>query len=99
MQQDPDLSGLLREVRILGVNGIGQEAGNPQITPGRTLPWLQDVPASNVWASWQVNWRDVVILDDQNRPIAIYNLTLNDLGMQAHYDYLKSLLVQAASAP
>ena len=99
MQADPALVGLLREVKILGVNGVGQENGNATACAGRVIPWIQDVVTANVWALWAVNYRDVVILDAQNEPIAVYNLTVNDLQIPANYAALLNLLVQAASAP
>ena len=99
MQADPALAGLLREVRILGVNGIGHESGNTQTVLGHTIPWLQDVVAQNVWSTWAVSYRDVVILDENNEVVEIYNLTTHDLGTPAHYDELKNKLVQAANAP
>ena len=42
---------------------------------------------------------DVILLDAQNRPIGTYNLTIHDLGNPAHYAELRTLLVNAASAP
>ena len=99
MQQDPALAGLLREVRIVGVNGVGRESGNAVFCAGRTIPWLQDVALVDAWGLWGVAYRDVVILDAQNRPIAIYNLTAHDLQVQANRDELLGILVAAASAP
>jgi hypothetical protein len=34
-----------------------------------------------------------VILDGNNHPVAIYNLTENNLAVAAHYDELRSLLL------
>ena len=99
MQADPALAGLLREVRILGVNGAGLESGNALTVAGNTIPWLQDVVAQNVWGTWAVAYRDVVILNDQNEVVEIYNLSTHDLGTPAFYDELKNKLVQAANAP
>ena len=42
-------------------------------------------------------WRDLFILDRQNQPIAIYNLTLNNLSDDANYNELKQMLIDAAS--
>jgi hypothetical protein len=86
-------------VRILGVNGIGHESGNAQNCAGRTIPWLQDVTTSDVWTSWSVTYRDVVILDPDNVPFAVYNLTTRDLGVPANRDELRNLLTQAATTP
>ena len=84
------------EVRLLGVNGIGHESGNEQTCEGRSLPWLQDVPDEDVWTSWQISYRDVVILDGMNVPVTVYNLTEHDLGNPANYAELKSILRVAA---
>ena len=77
-------------------NGAGQEAGNATITTGRSLPWLQDTDESGVYGDWQVTYRDVIILDAENRPVAVYNLTTHNLAEPANYDSLKALLLQVA---
>ena len=99
MQADGDLAGLALEVRILGVNGIGRESGNAAMCTGRSIPWLQDVVGEDVYSSWAVTYRDVIILDAENRVTGIYNLTSNDLSVTANYDALKAMLIHAASSP
>ena len=99
MQAEPDLAGLALEVRILGVNGIGEESGNAAVCVGRSIPWLQDEAAVDVYTSWAVTYRDVIILDAENKVAGIYNLTSNDLGVSANYDALKAMLIHAASSP
>jgi hypothetical protein len=86
-------------VEILGVNEVGQERDNEIICDGRTLPWLQDTADQNVWnAKWNVEWRDVVVLDSRNQRIAVYNLTANNLADPSKYAELKDLLRGAADA-
>lgn len=85
-------------IAILGVNGAGSESGNASMTAGRTLPWLQDTTAANVWALWAVTYRDVVVLDADNFPVAVYNLTVHDLGVPANFAALKTLLTDTANA-
>ena len=85
------------KVQLLGVNGIGQDAGNPAITARRTLPWLQDTASDAVWVSWNVSYRDVVVLDGENRPVAIYNVTSNNLGVPENYAALKQILLDTAN--
>lgn len=80
------------------MNQVGQESGNDSITSGRDLPWLQETAAFDVWAAWQVTYRDVVVLDAENRPVAAFNLTEHDLSVQSNYDALKTLLVDTANA-
>lgn len=46
-----------------------------------------------VWDSWQITYRDVVILDGNNVPVAVFNLTSNDLQNSANYQALKDLLL------
>ncbi len=84
-------------VKILGVNGVGLESGNAGMVLGRILPWLQDVAEQSVWATkWHPVYRDVFVLDTQNRKIAVYNLTTHDLGVPANYQELKGILTSAA---
>jgi len=77
---------------ILGVNGVGYESGNPDITDGRDLPWLQDTPEADVWTTWGIAYRDVVVLDGEGAVVGILNLTANDLGEAATQDALLDLL-------
>lgn len=83
-------------IHLLGLNAIGLEAGNPTITAGRTLPWLQDVPGEDAWTKWNVVWRDVVVLDAENRKVAVYNLTVHDLADAANVAELKQILVDTS---
>lgn len=96
MQREVDTTATARPIRILGLNAAGYESGNADMCAGRSLPWLQDTPQANVWAAWQVNWRDVVVLDADNRVIRVYNLSDHDLSTPAHYSELKGILVSAA---
>ena len=96
MQADVDTVATAHAIRLLGVNAAGQESDNALMCQGRTLPWLQDTKQANVWGLWSVNWRDVVILDDQNKVVAVYNLTSHDLSMSANYYELRTMLLNAA---
>lgn len=90
------------EIEILGVNQTGSESGNAQITAGKTLPWLQDVDAnqngqSDVWTEkWDVEFRDVVILNGAGEKIDVYNLTSHNLATTENFDELKEKLIDAA---
>ena len=89
-------------IAILGVNEAGFESGNQNIIDeGRTLPWLQDVDAdgdgnSDNWTTWDVNYRDVILVDGTNWPVAVFNVTDNNLQESVHYDALKQLLAETA---
>ncbi len=74
------------------MNAAGLEATNATFVEGKTLPLLQDTTAANVWSSWKVTYRDVVILDAANHREGAYNLTDHDLSVAANRDELKSML-------
>ena len=85
-------------IRLIGVNEDGHQLGSPSMTTGRTLPWLDEGPMDNVWLSWNVTFRDVVVLDAQNRPVAVFNLTTNNLALPADYNALRDLLLNVANS-
>ena len=99
MQAELDAMTLPVDVEILGVNAAGHESGNDLATAGRTIPWLQDDAATDAWGLWEVDFRDVVVLDAENRVTAVYNLTDNDLADPARYAELRALIVEAAGGP
>ena len=99
MQNELAAEGLPVPVRILGVNAVGAESANDVMCSGRSIPWLQDTASQRVWQSWNVTYRDVVILNAQNERVAIYSLTTHDLAAPADYDALKSMLRDAATSP
>lgn len=86
------------DLQLAGVNPVGYESGNATICSGRDLPWLQESPGPSVWDAWRVAYRDVIILNGNNEPEVIYNLTTHDLGNTAHFNELKMLLRQVAQA-
>jgi hypothetical protein len=96
MQQDVDTIATARPIRILGVNEIGQESGNSVIVQGRTIPWLQDVIGQGVWNNWHVTYRDVIVLDQDNQVVNVYNLSSNDLSDTTRYKELRTILLDAA---
>lgn len=91
------------KIEILGVNDVGQEVGNPSITDGRDIPWLQDRDDDGDDLSdirynlWGADYRDVIILDNENIEVGRFNLTDNDLANQDNYNTLRSMLVYAAT--
>ena len=97
MQDELDAMGLPTQIVIHGINEVGHETGNPFITENRDLPWLQDTVTEDVWTTWAITFRDVVILDENNVPIAVYNLTLNNLSDPLKYAELKALFEAAAT--
>lgn len=96
IQADLDTTATPVPIHILGINAAGEESGNDEIVINRVIPWLQDTEQEDVWHSWQVTWRDVIILDRHNEVFAIYNLTTNNLAIAANRDTLRAWLLRAA---
>jgi hypothetical protein len=101
MQQELQDNYPLLRIQLVGLNEKGQEPGNPSTTEGRTLPWLQDGDTnadgkSDVFTSWQVALRDVVILDGDNAKVGVYNLNTHNLAVEANYNTLREMFVDAA---
>jgi predicted transcriptional regulator len=80
---------------LLSVNEAGLEAGNAGFVLGKTTPLLQDTAATDAWGLWQVEYRDVVVLDAEGRRRSVQNLTTNDLSVTANFAALKQLLLDA----
>ncbi len=104
MQNDLDANYPKLDIQILGVNETGQEADNDVITKGRDIPWLQDVDEdedghSDVWTSWDVTYRDVVILDGENVKVGTFNVTTYNLQIPENYNALRQMFIDAASGP
>lgn len=57
---------------------------------------MQDDAEAMVWESWEATWRDVWILDQDNEPVTVFNLTEHNLSDPDEYAALKTLLVEAA---
>ncbi len=82
-------------VQIVGINDVLYASGNDSITDGRDLPWLQNTEEADLWNVWGVAYRDVWVLDAENVPVGIFNLSGNSLADQANYDTLRTLFVDA----
>lgn len=92
MQTELDAMTLPVEIQILGVNGAGLEGSNANACRGKDLPWLQETSVQMVWSSWQVNYRDVIIVNENNEYLSTYNLTDRDLGNADNFNQLKTIL-------
>lgn len=97
MQAEIYSSDTLRPVRILGVNDIGYESGNEDMTADQVLPWLQPAAEEGVWTLWQVEYRDVVILGPGNEYLGTFNLTVHDLSDPVEYATLMNELLAVAN--
>ena len=95
MQQELDAANLPVPVKILGVNQNGFQVADYDATfcNGRDIPFLEEGPDYDVWAAWNVRYRDVVILDEDNVVIGVYNLSDNNLAEAANYEALRDLLI------
>ena len=83
-------------IHLLGVNQHYAVTGNVLNCEGRDIPWLQESQTTNAQTSWEAEYRDVVVLDADNIPVAVYNLTAHNLSDPANYDELKALLLSHA---
>lgn len=81
-------------LQIIGINEVGFEASNDIITAGRDIGWLQDTVEVNAWDLWDVEYRDVYILDQNHKLQVIYNLSENDLTAPDTYQNLKEIFIQ-----
>ena len=75
---------------------MGFDGNNDGFTESRDIPWLQDTDEADWWNTWNVTYRDVIILDADGEVADVYNLTNNDLGDTDNYVALKSLMLDAA---
>ena len=58
---------------------------------------MQDTVESDVWQTWGVAYRDIWVLDGENRLIAVFNVTQQSLADAANYDELRGILIGAAA--
>jgi hypothetical protein len=79
-------------VALLAVNGAGYESGTPTMAALGDLPILQDTLTDDVWTLWGVTYRDVVLVDENNVEVGVFNLTAQDLNDPAYYQALSDLI-------
>ena len=96
MQQELLTDNPSTKIRLMSCNAAGTEPGLVELCDGGDLPVVQDTYVDHVWDDWQVQWRDVAILDEDNVQVATYNLTTYDLEIAANYQTLKDMLKTAA---
>jgi len=69
---------------------------------GRTLPWAHDNSSQNVWTKWDVQLRDLYILNEEGILYDMINLTAYDPDPQINdgnnYNDLKQLILDAKKA-
>ena len=77
---------------IFGVNDVGYESGNLDITEDRDLPWLQNTDEVDAWAAWGVAYRDVIVIEPDGTFVDVVNLTDDDLADPDNLDRIRQLL-------
>ena len=82
-------------VQLFAINAI-YYGGVDRMAEGGDLPLLQDTAEQNAWSRWDVTYRDVVIVDRNNRQVGVFNLTTNNLSDPTNYTALKTLLIETA---
>ncbi len=85
-------------VQILGVNEDGYASANETICYGRDLPWVQEGSDFSIWESWEVVYRDVIIVDSENGEVSRFNLTDRSLSEPENYEALRQLLLTTAGS-
>jgi hypothetical protein len=96
MQDELDAEGLAVPVRILGVNQIGHEEGDAEMCEGRDLPWLDETESFDAWWAWNAVYMDVILLNEDNSKLGVFNTAPLDLEEPANYQLLHDWLVAAA---
>ena len=76
---------------------MGATQGINALSPAINLPLVQDTTNDNAWSSWEVAQRDVWILDQENIPYAVVNLSTYSLATPANFHGLKDLMIGAAA--
>jgi hypothetical protein len=84
-------------ISLIGVNEDGFSSGNSSINTVSTLPLINDNSTDQIWTTWGVTFRDVVILNEENQIVASFNLTTNSLSNSTNYDALKNMLITEAT--
>ena len=89
--EHPDLS-----IQLSAINEIGHDSGLETMADLGDLPLLQDTEEEAVWDDWDVTFRDVVILNQDNEAVGVFNLTTHSLAVEENYEDLKALLITSA---
>lgn len=87
-------------IQLFAINEAGEafQAAVPAMAALGTLPILQDTEEAAVWTSLGITYRDVLILDEENRWRGVYNLTTHDLSQPGNYEDLATMLFEVAGS-
>jgi hypothetical protein len=83
------------EMQIIGINEMGHTSGLETANAERTLPLLQDDETQRVWERWSVTYRDVIVLDGENKKVGVLNLTDNSLADEENKVTMEDLFLTA----
>jgi hypothetical protein len=84
------------DLQIIGVNERGHSSGLETANAERGLPLLQDDNTQLVWENWAVTYRDVIVLDGENKKVGVLNLTENSLADEESVAILEGFFLEAA---
>ena len=82
-------------IDLLAINEVGHDSGIDDATAGNSIPLLADTTAANAWGAWDADWRDLVIVDEDNLQVDRISLTGFDLEDTENYETVKALLINA----
>jgi len=82
-------------VDLLAINEVGHSSGLDDATAGNSIPLLADTTEANAWGTWDAEWRDVVIVDEDNLQVDRISLTGFSLEETENYETLKAMLLDA----
>jgi len=82
-------------MQIIGINEMGHSSGLETAYAERTLPLLQDDETQRVWEKWDVTYRDVIVLDGENKKVGVLNLTENSLAEEENKATMEDLFLTA----
>jgi hypothetical protein len=82
-------------VDLLAINEVGHDSGIDDAVAGNSIPLLADTPEANAWGTWDADWRDLVIVDEDNLQTDRISLTDFDLEEIATYEAVKAMLLEA----
>ena len=98
-EMSADLLAQNKDHQFLAVNAVGHEASVAELAENGNAPILQDEADIDLWGLWQIDYRDVVVVNPDLIPIARINLTENDLNDAAVYDALQNLIIDVVLQP
>ena len=83
-------------IQLLAIGRTGGDSGLSGMADSGDLPLFVDNDVENVWDDWGVTLRDVVILNEHNQQVAVFNLSTFSLSTPENYATLKALLIDTA---